>query len=86
MGKPEIESWIASTSTVPDENLADGSGLPEWRRDLVLKDWLRTLEVAQSRLLTSSTKVRIQFLRDEMLVLVRHGGESEQYVTILNVS
>ncbi|KAH9944598.1 armadillo-type protein [Amylocystis lapponica] len=74
MGKPEIESWIASTST--DENLAEGSGGPEWRRELVLNDWPRALEVARSRLLTSSTKIRIQFLRDELFVLAKHGDLS----------
>ncbi|OBZ65072.1 Translational activator GCN1 [Grifola frondosa] len=78
MGRSEIESWIASTSTASDlsENSALSSALPAWRREKVLSDWPRALEAAQTHLLTSSTKLRIRFLQDELLVLARHGDLS----------
>lgn len=77
MGMPEIESWIASTSSVSGDldDFRDGSARPEWRRARVLSDWDTALEIAQRQLLTSSTKVRIQFLREELLVLAQHGGK-----------
>lgn len=74
MSKSEIQSWIASTST-SDEN-GDMTDTLFWRRDRVLNEWPQALEYAQSRLMTSKTKIRIQFLRDELLSLAKHGGES----------
>ncbi|KAI0077211.1 ARM repeat-containing protein [Panus rudis PR-1116 ss-1] len=77
MGKAEIEAWIASTADGTDEfDDTPQSGLPEWRRELVLSDWNNALEVAQKRLLTSSTKARIQFLKEELLFLARHADLS----------
>ncbi|TCD64479.1 translational activator of GCN4 [Steccherinum ochraceum] len=73
MGKPEIESWIASTSSaLTDPDGAEKSAIPEWRRDDVLSDWPRAVEVAQKRLLTSSTKNRRQFLREELHFIAKH--------------
>ncbi|EMD33195.1 hypothetical protein CERSUDRAFT_142825 [Gelatoporia subvermispora B] len=51
---------------------SDGSGLSEWRRGEFLSDWPRAVEVAQRHLLTSSTKTRTQFLREELLGLAKH--------------
>ncbi|GBE83943.1 eIF-2-alpha kinase activator GCN1 [Sparassis crispa] len=77
MGKHEIESWIASTSTASDDlDSSNASGLQEWRRDYVLTDWPKALDVARTRLFTSSTKVRLQFLREELLVLSKYGDFS----------
>jgi len=45
-----------------------------WQRDNVLNDWPRSIKFAQGRLLTSKTRVRIQFLQEELLSLARHGG------------
>ncbi|CCM02945.1 uncharacterized protein FIBRA_05060 [Fibroporia radiculosa] len=75
MGKSEIQSWIASTSTAADDDTEYGESSPsrlEWRRSDVLADWSRALEVARSRLLTSSTKKRLEFLSEELLVLAKH--------------
>lgn len=74
MGTSEIESWIASTSFT-DDNDAHAGVYPEWRRELVLKDWPAALQAAQKRLLTSSTKMRQQFLRDELLYIAKFAGE-----------
>ncbi|KAI0343486.1 ARM repeat-containing protein [Trametopsis cervina] len=72
MGQSEIQSWIASTS-YSDDNDSSSSGLPEWRRESILSDWPSALQVARKRLLTSSTKIRQQFLKEELLFIARHG-------------
>ncbi|CAL1711997.1 unnamed protein product [Somion occarium] len=77
MGRAEIESWIASTSSVSEEyDDSAKSGPLEWRRELVLTDWDQALQLAQNRLLASSTKARIQFLKEELLFLARHADLS----------
>ena len=84
MGKAEVEAWIASTSSGSgeyDESLRPG--LPEWHREAVLKDWAQALQVAQKRLLTSSTKSRVQFLKEELLFLAKHAGKSTMYLTLI---
>ena len=74
MGRSEIESWIASTTReYGDDEDAPTNG-PEWRRENILKDWPGAMPAAQTRLYTSSTKARTQFLREELLVLANHGG------------
>ena len=78
MGKTEIESWVASTSSaLSDLDSAEKSAIPEWRRDDVLSDWPRAVELAQKQLLTSSTKRRVQFLREELLFIAKHVGKSK---------
>ena len=79
MGKSDIQSWLASTSnTTGDEDTTNGDARNDgqWRREYVLTDWSKALEVARSQLLTSSTKLRTQFLKEELLVLAKHGGTS----------
>lgn len=79
MGKSDIQSWLASTSTAAgdeDHTNGDASNGGQWKREYVVTDWSKALEVARSRLLTSSTKLRTQFLREELLVLAKHGGEA----------
>ncbi|KAI0710312.1 ARM repeat-containing protein [Cerioporus squamosus] len=76
MGRSEIESWIASTASVSgddDDSTTPGS---EWRRENIMKDWPGAMRAAQTRLFTSSTKARVQFLREELLVLAKHGDLS----------
>ena len=84
MGKAEIESWIShaangSDSPDSDSDAGTSSGGLEWRREYVLTDWPLALEVATTRLLSSSTKARIEFLTHELLVLAKHGGEPRNY-------
>lgn len=74
MAKSEIESWIASTSTSDDGEPSAG-GTTEWRRESILNDWPTALLAAQKRLLTSSTKIRQQFLREELLFVAKHAGK-----------
>ena len=79
MGKSDIQSWLASTSNTTgyeDSTNGDANIGGQWRRDYILTDWSKALEVARSRLLTSSTRVRTQFLKEELLVLAKHGGKS----------
>lgn len=77
MGKSDIESWIASTSTssptVDSEN-PEGSASNGWRRELVLSDWQAAMDAARRKLLTSSTKIRIRFLQEELLYIAQHCG------------
>ncbi|KAL4249154.1 TOG domain-containing protein [Abortiporus biennis] len=76
MGKAEIQNWIASTSSNNDLENLPKPGIPEWRRELVLSDWPQAIELAQKRLLASSTKSRTQFLREELLYVAKHGDLS----------
>ncbi|PCH35750.1 ARM repeat-containing protein [Wolfiporia cocos MD-104 SS10] len=73
MGKSEIESWIASTSTVSDEFDESQS---DWHREDVLLDWPKAWQVARTQLLSSSTKKRVQFLREELLFVAKHADLS----------
>ncbi|KAH7929550.1 ARM repeat-containing protein [Leucogyrophana mollusca] len=56
--------------------MEDGLAKQEWRRDRVLDDWPHAMKIAQSKLLTSSTRTRIQFLQEELLSLASHGNLS----------
>ncbi|KAG1774599.1 armadillo-type protein [Suillus placidus] len=53
----------------------DTSG-QSWARDLVQEDWQKAMQIAQGRLLTSSTRIRLQFLQEELLWLATNGGLS----------
>ncbi|KIK38679.1 hypothetical protein CY34DRAFT_809070, partial [Suillus luteus UH-Slu-Lm8-n1] len=53
----------------------DTSG-QSWTRDLVQEDWQKAMQIAQGRLLTSSTRIRLQFLQEELLWLATNGGLS----------
>lgn len=81
MGKAEIESWISSSASsdpaVDSSGPGSSSGSSEWCREYVLTDWSRAQQIASTRLLSSSTKARIQFLVNELLVFAKHGGESK---------
>ncbi|KAG1762385.1 armadillo-type protein [Suillus occidentalis] len=47
-----------------------------WTRDLVQEDWQKAMQIAQGRLLTSSTRIRLHFLQEELLWLATNGGLS----------
>ncbi|KAI0764358.1 ARM repeat-containing protein [Trametes elegans] len=76
MGRSEIESWIASTPAIYDEDEEHTTAGPQWRRENIMKDWPGAMLAAQTRLFTSSTKARTQFLREEFSVLAKHGDLS----------
>ena len=74
MGRSEIESWIASTASASGDDEDSPASASGWRRENILKDWPGAMRAAQTMLFTSSTKARVQFLREELLVLAKHGG------------
>ncbi len=74
MGVSEIESWIAATNTTEEDDDEGTTACTAWRRENIMKDWPGAMLAAQTRLFTSSTKARRQFLREELLVLANHGG------------
>ncbi|KAH9925947.1 ARM repeat-containing protein [Epithele typhae] len=76
MGRSEIETWMASTSTGSDDEGDSSTSGPTWRRENILKDWPTAMQVAQTKLFVSSTKARIQFLNEELLVLAKYGDLS----------
>jgi hypothetical protein len=74
--RPDITAWISSS--VGSEMLDDMSEGNDpsfvWRRDIVTGEWAEALEYASRQLLTSRTSVRIPFLRDDLLALVKNEG------------
>lgn len=66
MSASEIQSWAASTLN-PDE-----ASDQVWQRDRVLLDWPGSLRYAMGMIMSSRTSVRVGFLREEVLSLVRH--------------
>ncbi|KAF9232420.1 hypothetical protein BU15DRAFT_67476 [Melanogaster broomeanus] len=69
LSNSDIQSWLASS--IPHADL-DEQALPEeqpWRRDHVFQHWQNSMQIARTRLLSSSTKVRFQFLRQDLLWL-----------------
>ncbi|TFK26296.1 translational activator GCN1 [Coprinopsis marcescibilis] len=78
MSKSEIQSWISGTGSRDEDEAEDseeGQGYV-WRRDQVLNDWDRSMEYAQTRLLTDKTKSRVAFLKEEILGLAKHADLS----------
>lgn len=73
MSKSEISSWIASSNSGPENSHEQEFA---WQRDGVLNDWDRAMEYAQAQLINGKTKARLHFLREELMSLVKHGGES----------
>ncbi|THG98438.1 hypothetical protein EW026_g3754 [Hermanssonia centrifuga] len=61
-----------------EDHDSDGkpSALPVWRRELILSDWSTALQIAQKRLLSSSTKLRTRFLLEELLSIAKYGDLS----------
>jgi hypothetical protein len=72
--RPDITAWISSS--VGSEMLDDESNDPSfvWRRDIAMGEWTEALEYASRQLLTSRTSVRIPFIRDDLLALVKNEG------------
>jgi hypothetical protein len=80
MSKSEIQSWISTASTGDTPN---GNGDQQlWQRDRVLADWPRSLEHAKNVLCREKTKFRIEFLRDEILSLAKHGGSDSVHFAL----
>lgn len=80
MGTPEIENWVVSSAAGPYNSDADVDDDGEVKRsefslDRVRKDWSNFLDHAQKRLLSSRTKERTAFLKEELLPLTKSAGE-----------
>jgi hypothetical protein len=72
--RTDIESWIQSSTHMLDDMSEDNQSSFVWRRDVATGEWTEAIRYASSRLLTSRTSVRIPFLREELLPLVKIQG------------
>lgn len=76
MGAPDIETWIASSTTSRLETDGDGDGDESvFTLERAREDWPATLQLAQRRLLSSKTKDRTTFLSDQLLSLTKNSGK-----------
>ncbi len=73
-GQPDIASWIQSTAEVLDDMPEENETDFVWRREHATAEWKEALRYASMQLLTSRTSVRIPFLREELLPLVKNEG------------
>ena len=75
-GKPDIASWISSSvdSQMLDDTIDDNGANFVWRRDFATSEWAEALGYASRQLLSSHSNVRIPFLREDLLTLVKHEG------------
>jgi hypothetical protein len=74
MPTSEITNWVESASAIVDEN--DDKPTDPWRKEHILNHWADALEYAQKKILTSSTKIRQEFLQKQLLPLVKQQGKS----------
>jgi hypothetical protein len=77
MSGPDIRSWIHSSSAQDQDDGERDEG-PSWHKD-ALEDWIKALDTARTRLMSSSTIMRIGFLEEEILPLVKSDGVSDSY-------
>ena len=75
-GKPDIASWISSSvdSQMLDDTTEDYGTNFVWRRDFATSEWAEALGYASRQLQSSRSNVRIPFLREDLLALVKHEG------------
>jgi len=55
-----------------DDTTNDNGANFVWRRDFVTSEWAEALGYASRQLLSSRSNVRIPFLREDLLPLVKH--------------
>jgi hypothetical protein len=72
MSKAEIQSWIAASEAVEadDEEMQSF----QWTSFHDEAQWSYTLAYIRSQILTSSTRHRIEFLKERLIPLVSRGG------------
>ena len=68
----QIQAWLASVSKMDEDDNAHCV----WKRDTIFHDWQSAIQAAQTLLLSSSTKLRLHFLHEELTWLVNEGGPS----------
>ena len=66
MGKKDIESWAAQTTTM-EEDYEESSQMLSWQQ--ALGSWPEFITHARKTLLSSKTKSRILFIEDELIPL-----------------
>jgi hypothetical protein len=74
--RPDITAWISTSvgsEILDDMSEGNDSGFV-WRRDIATGEWADVLEYAHRQLLTSRTSVRVPFLREDLLTLVKNEG------------
>jgi len=71
MGKKDIESWAAQTTTM-EEDYEESSQMLSWQQ--ALSSWPEFIAHARKTLLSSKTKSRILFIEDELIPLVKSTG------------
>ena len=82
MGKPDIESWLASTE--------DGSALDReedfgtFTLGNALDDWPAFIHKAQAHILSGRTRDRISFLTDLLLPFARNKGKEVNTLLLIN--
>ena len=57
-----------------DDTNDDNSANFVWRRDFATREWAEALGYASRQLRSSRSNVRIPFLREDLLALVKHEG------------
>ena len=57
-----------------DDTIDDNGAGFVWRRDFATREWAEALEYASRQLRSSRSNVRIPFLREDLLALVKHEG------------
>lgn len=72
MSKAEIASWISSAQTFDDDE-ADGVGAAQ-TPSTPEENWDTFVRVANSALLSSKTRIRVEFLQEKMEILAARGG------------
>ena len=74
--RPDIASWITSSldSAMPDDMSEGNDPNFVWRRDIATGEWEDALGYASRQLVTSHTSVRVPFLREDLLALVKNEG------------
>jgi hypothetical protein len=72
--KLDIASWILSSAEALDDMSEGNQSSFVWRRDIATGEWTEAIRYASSQLLTSRTSVRIPFLREDLLPLVKNEG------------
>lgn len=64
-----------------DDTFDDNGAKFVWRRDFATIEWAEALGYVSRQLLSSRTNVRIPFLREDLLALVKHEGTCSRGIT-----
>ncbi|TFK50812.1 ARM repeat-containing protein [Heliocybe sulcata] len=73
MGKVDIESWAASADGGSDDDIDHQASAPAsfWSAEKTIDEWPKAVEYARSMLLSGSTRVRLGFLQQDLLPVIK---------------